>query len=163
MPEYLHPGVYIEEILGPQPIQGVSTSTTGMVGVTQRGRTEGKPVLVTSFADFRQQFGGYLEEPDDAERSRWALNDQEGGHWWRFPLAVKGFFDNGGLRLYVKRVVSSQATAAAVTVPTSVIQARPTGATPGPAVPGDPGGARPACGGTPRPAASRRQGQGRLG
>src|SRR5690348_187354 len=129
MPEYLHPGVYIEEILGPQPIQGVSTSTTGMVGVTQRGPTEGKPLLVTSFADFRQQFGGYLEEPDDAERSRWALNDQEGGHWWRFPLAVQGFFDNGGRRLYVKRVVSSQATAAAVTVPTSVIQARPTGVT----------------------------------
>ena len=129
MAEYLHPGVYIEEILGPQPIQGVSTSTTGMVGVTQRGPTDGKPVLVTSFADFRQQFGGYLDEPDDAERSRWALNDQEGGYWWRFPLAVKGFFDNGGLRLYVKRVVSSQATAADATVPTSVIEAGPAGAT----------------------------------
>jgi len=129
MPEYLHPGVYIEELLGPQPIQGVSTSTTGMVGVTQKGPTEGKPVLVTSFADFRQQFGSFLNPPDDdAERLRWELDDQQGGHWWRFPLAVKGFFDNGGLRLYVKRVVSSQATAAFATVPTSVITDRPPGA-----------------------------------
>jgi uncharacterized protein len=125
MAEYLHPGVYIEEILGPQPIQGVSTSTTGMVGVTQRGPTGGKPVLVTSFADFRQQFGGFLAEPDDAERLRWELDDQEGGFWWRFPLTVKGFFDNGGLRMYVKRVVSSQATAAEATIPSSAIQARP--------------------------------------
>jgi hypothetical protein len=149
MPEYLHPGVYIEEILGPQPIQGVSTSTTGMVGVTQRGPTEGKPVLVTSFADFRQQFGGYLEEPDDAERSRWELNDQEGGYWWRFPLAVQGFFDNGGLRLYVKRVVSSQATAAFVTVPASAIEPRPANVTQDPlrlvalAAPAPPAGAPP--------------------
>ena len=33
---YQYPGVYIEEIPGPQSIQGVSTSTTGMVGVTER-------------------------------------------------------------------------------------------------------------------------------
>ncbi len=38
MPEYLSPGVYVEEIdAGPRPIAGVSTSTTGMVGVTARG------------------------------------------------------------------------------------------------------------------------------
>ena len=38
MPEYLSPGVYIEE-LPPQlrAIEGVSTSTAGFVGVTQRG------------------------------------------------------------------------------------------------------------------------------
>jgi uncharacterized protein len=130
MPEYLHPGVYIEEILGPQPIQGVSTSTTGMVGVTEKGPTEGRPVLVTSFGDFRAQFGGFLDPPADAgERLRWELDDQEGGYWWRFPFAVKGFFDNGGRRLYVKRVVSSQATAASVIVPMSAIAARPPGVT----------------------------------
>src|SRR5215468_2082733 len=101
MPEYLSPGVYIEEVPGPQPIQGVSTGTTGMVGVTQKGPTAGMPELVTSFAEFRQQFGGYLDPPqDDAERVRWEHDDLEGGYWWRFPLAVKGFFDNGGRRLY---------------------------------------------------------------
>ena len=37
MPEYLSPGVYIEEQdTGPEPIEGVSTSVTGFVGVTQR-------------------------------------------------------------------------------------------------------------------------------
>ena len=38
MPEYLAPGVYVEEIqTGNKPIEGVSTSTTGLVGVTERG------------------------------------------------------------------------------------------------------------------------------
>ena len=42
MPEYLAPGVYVEEIAsGPRPIEGVSTSTSGMVGVTQRGPVGG--------------------------------------------------------------------------------------------------------------------------
>jgi phage tail sheath protein FI len=125
MPEYLSPGVYIEELLGPQPIEGVSTSTTGMVGVTQRGPTTGKPVLVTNFADFRRTFGGFLAEPDEAELAEWELDDQEGGFWWRFPLAVKGYFDNGGRRLFVRRVVSSAATSAEAEIPSSVVQARP--------------------------------------
>ena len=43
----------------------------------------------------------------------WANDPTEGGRWWLFPLAVKGFFDNGGQRLYVKRVVSSEAEPAA--------------------------------------------------
>ena len=128
MPEYLSPGVYIEEIPGPQPIQGVSTSITGMVGVTQKGPTAGKPLPVTSFAEFRQTFGGYLAQPDDGERLRWQFDDQEGGVWWRFPLAVKGFFDNGGQQLYVKRVVSSQASSAAAEIPSSMVAPRPPGA-----------------------------------
>jgi uncharacterized protein len=128
MPEYLSPGVYIEEIPGPQPIQGVSTSTTGMVGVTLKGPTVGKPELVTSFAEFNQKFGGFIDQPkNDAERLRWELNDREGGFWWRFPLAVKGFFDNGGQRLYVKRVVSSLATESEAAIPSNVIEAWPVG------------------------------------
>ncbi len=63
MPEYLSPGVYVEEKdAGPKPIQGVSTSTSGAVGVTLRGPSEGKPELVTSFADFVRKFGGYIPE-----------------------------------------------------------------------------------------------------
>ena len=39
MAEYLSPGVYIEEIeLGAKPIEGVSTSTAGFLGETERGR-----------------------------------------------------------------------------------------------------------------------------
>ncbi|MFE7132069.1 phage tail sheath family protein [Streptomyces sp. NPDC057638] len=110
MAEYLSPGVYIEEIdAGPRPIAGVSTSTAGMVGVTARGPADGKPKLVTTFLEFQNTFGGFLPEPDAGITGAWADNPDEGGRWWLFPLAVKGFFDNGGQRLYVKRVVSSAA------------------------------------------------------
>ncbi|MBP2330406.1 phage tail sheath protein FI [Kibdelosporangium banguiense] len=113
MPEYLSPGVYVEEIdAGPRPIAGVSTSTAGMAGVTVRGPSAGKPKLVTNFLEFQRTFGGFVPEPDVPVRDKWANNPTEGGRWWLFPLAVKGFFDNGGQRLYVKRVVSEGATAA---------------------------------------------------
>jgi phage tail sheath protein FI len=112
MAEYLSPGVYIEEIdEGPKPIEGVSTSTAGAVGVTALGPTSGKPVLVTSFAEFMRRFGGFLPEPDSTILNQWAPNSTEGGRWWQFPLAIKGFFDNGGQRLYVKRVFSRTAIA----------------------------------------------------
>jgi phage tail sheath protein FI len=132
MAEYLSPGVYVEEIdAGPKPIEGVSTSTAGAVGVTERGPsggglpggglTRGKPELVTSFAEFVRKFGGFLPEPDPGLFNQWALNASEGGRWWQFPLAVKGFFDNGGQRLYVKRVFSSTATPAEATLGQGVI------------------------------------------
>jgi len=92
MPEYLSPGVYIEEIeIGAKPIEGVSTSTVGMVGVTGRGRASGLPVLVTSFAEFQRKFGGYLG-------SKFVNNRY-------LPYAVDSFFRNGGQRLYVMRVL----------------------------------------------------------
>ena len=110
---YLSPGVYVEEVdSGPQPIQGVSTSITGAVGVTAFGPTTGKPVLVTSFADFTRNFGGFLPDPPSAIYNQWALDQVEGGEWWHFPLAVKGFFDNGGQQLFVKRVFAKTAAAA---------------------------------------------------
>jgi hypothetical protein len=89
----------------------VSTSTAGAVGVTAFGPTTGKPELITSFADFERTFGSFLPEPSSAIVNQWALNPTEGGRWWYFPLAVKGFFDNGGQRLFVKRVFSSTAVA----------------------------------------------------
>ena len=110
MPQYLSPGVYIEELdVGPHPIQGVSTSTTGMVGVTARGPTDGKPKLVTTFTDYQRIFGGFLPLPDAGRFSvpGAARRNLEGGAWWLFPLAVKGFFDNGGQQLYVKRVFAA--------------------------------------------------------
>ncbi|MFD7816089.1 phage tail sheath family protein [Streptomyces sp. NPDC059785] len=117
MAEYLSPGVYIEEIdAGPRPIAGVSTSTAGMVGVTARGPYTGKPKLVTNFLEFQTVFGGFLPEPDADVRDAWVNNPSEGGRWWLFPLAVKGFFDNGGQRLYVKRVASADAAPASGTL-----------------------------------------------
>lgn len=110
---YLSPGVYVEEVeAGPQPIQGVSTSVTGAAGVTAFGPTTGKPVLVTSFAEYTRNFGGFLPDPPSNIYNQWSLDSVEGGEWWHFPLAVKGFFDNGGQQLFVKRVFSRTAVAA---------------------------------------------------
>ena len=100
MPEYLSPGVYVEEVdTGPKPIEGVSTSTAGMVGVCERGPVN-VPTLVTGWADFMRQFGGILNR-----------RVFTGGTWY-LPHAVKGFFDNGGKRVYVVRVLPDTATAA---------------------------------------------------
>lgn len=97
MPEYLAPGVYIEEVpSGNKPIEGVSTSTAGMVGVTQRGPVN-MPTLTTSYADFVRKFGGYLDHRVFTD-NRDAL-----------PYAAEGFFTNGGQRLYVTRVVGTNA------------------------------------------------------
>jgi phage tail sheath protein FI len=112
MPQYLSPGVYVEEIdAGPRPIEGVSTSVCGAVGVTATGPTSGKPRLITSFNDFTRIFGGYLATPDTATVNTWSSADR--GAWWQFPLAVQAYFENGGQTLFVKRVFSSHAAASA--------------------------------------------------
>lgn len=99
MPEYLAPGVYVEEIdTGSKPIEGVSTSTCGMVGVTERGPVN-VPVLVTSVGEYVRWFGGLLR-PDDYDTHRY------------LPHAVGGFFTNGGKRAYVVRVLEGGATRA---------------------------------------------------
>ena len=101
MPEYLAPGVYVEEVdTGAKPIEGVSTSTAGFVGMTQRGPTSGLPVLVTSFPEFGRKFGGYLQ-----------LSASFNNHTY-LPHAVEGFFNNGGKRLFIMRVVGANATQA---------------------------------------------------
>jgi phage tail sheath protein FI len=100
MPEYLSPGVYVEEIsTGPRPIEGVSTSTTGFVGMTERGPEY--PRLVTSWLEYQRWFGSYLS-PDVSY----------------LAYAVQGFFDNGGKRLFIGRVVPGAASSGAVTPPT---------------------------------------------
>lgn len=104
MPEYLAPGVYVEEIqTGNKPIEGVSTSTTGLIGVTERGPVN-VPQLVTSYGEFRRRFGGYL--PTDE------FIDGGGRSHAYLPHAVEGFFLNGGKRAYVTRVLPDQASPA---------------------------------------------------
>jgi phage tail sheath protein FI len=97
MPEYLSPGVYVEEIeIGAKPIEGVSTSTAGFLGETERGVT--KPKLVTSWLEFQRVFGSYF------------------GAGKYFPYGVEGFFRNGGQRCYIGRIVKSSATAASLAI-----------------------------------------------
>jgi phage tail sheath protein FI len=104
MPEYLAPGVYVEEIeTGSKPIEGVSTSTAGLVGVTERGPAH-VPLLVTSFGDYFRLFGGSLDAID-------FVNPPGRGHYF-LPHAVEGFFVNGGKRTYVTRVIAQGAARA---------------------------------------------------
>ena len=89
MPEYLYPGVYVEEIdTGNKPIIGVSTSTAGFLGIAERGPVT--PTLLTSFGDYQRSFGSYVKDPDRTD------------HYLAY--AVEGFFQNGGLRCFVQRV-----------------------------------------------------------
>jgi len=103
MPEYLAPGVYVEEVdTGPKPIEGVSTSTAAVVGVTERGPRD-VPVLVTGVGEFQRWFGGRLPDADFRGQSH-------------LPLAVEGFFTNGGKRLFVARVADDAVATAAATL-----------------------------------------------
>ena len=83
---------------GASPMQGVSTSTAGFVGLAERGPVVGQPQLVTSFADYRRMYGGYLSEAACGTA--------------RFlPYAVEQFFLNGGSRAYIMRAVPADAKA----------------------------------------------------
>lgn len=102
MPEYLAPGVFVEEVSsGVKPIQGASTSTIGMVGVTERGPV-GRPILVTNFGDFLRAFGGFLDHREYP------------GERHVLPHAAQGAFDNGAGRIYVVRVLGKEAKRATV-------------------------------------------------
>ena len=104
MPEYLAPGVYVEEIqTGNKPIEGVSTSTTGLVGITERGPVN-VPQLVTSFGEYQRLFGGHLPAAE--------FTDGSGRIHAYLPHAVEGFFVNGGKRAYITRVLPDIATPA---------------------------------------------------
>jgi len=92
MPEYLSPGVYVEEVdTGNKPIEGVATSTVGFLGVAERGPLEA--TLVTSFSEYSRLFGKYVPNQYLAR-------------------GVEGFFQNGGKRCFIARAASNTATAA---------------------------------------------------
>lgn len=104
MAEYLSPGVYVEEYdSGVKAMEGVGTSTAGFVGMAQKGPVRGLPVLITSMADYRRRFGGYLSQ-------------QAYGELRFLPYAVEQFFNNGGSACYVMRVCPGDAKAAKVSL-----------------------------------------------
>ena len=110
MPEYLAPGVYVEETsFRAKSIEGVGTSTTAFVGPTRRGPVGaalGAPELVTSLTDFERLYGGLgnlalADMPDPTRLLNFVAH------------AARAYFDNGGSRLYVVRTANG-ATAASV-------------------------------------------------
>ncbi|HEX2078380.1 MAG TPA: phage tail sheath subtilisin-like domain-containing protein [Longimicrobium sp.] len=98
MPEYLAPGVYVEETsFRAKSIEGVSTTTTGFVGPTRYGPLDIEPEIVTSLVEFERTYGG---------RERLAFLDggaptEMDNFMWH---AARAFFEEGGKRLYVSRV-----------------------------------------------------------
>ena len=113
MPEYLAPGVYVEEVpAAVKPIAGVGTSTAGFIGVaadlsaawdpkTRTGMplrpngdpyaqaAAGTPVPIASWTEFTQKFGEIQQA------------NQYLAH------AVYGFFNNGGTRCWVARLAAA--------------------------------------------------------
>ncbi|GAA3650743.1 hypothetical protein GCM10022237_08120 [Nocardioides ginsengisoli] len=111
MPEYLAPGVYVEEVsFRSKSIEGVPTSTTGYAGMTAYGPVQftggpsaTEPRLITSFTEFERVYGGL--DP--------VLVDDGGVPTERDAFvahAARAFFLNGGSRLYITRVFVPGAT-----------------------------------------------------
>jgi hypothetical protein len=99
MPEYLAPGVYVEEVSFRQKtIEGVSTSTTGFVGPARSGPIFGEPELLTSFNDFERIYGTIepLEFSDTGPMDNFLAH------------GVRAFFEEGGRRLYVSRAYNGE-------------------------------------------------------
>lgn len=104
MPEYLAPGVYVEEVsFRSKSIEGVPTSTTAMAGLTHYGPVQypngpktSEPRLITSFTEFERAYGGLTPL------------DIDGGRICYLAHAARAFFDNGGKRLYVSRVFTAR-------------------------------------------------------
>lgn len=119
MPEYLTPGVYVEEVPSAiKPIAGVGTSTAGFVGIVadnvsmplKPGKDQDNantadyftvtkardPQAVNSWGEFKNKFGDF----------------QAGNE--TLANAVYGFFQNGGTRCWVNRVATIDAVNDAV-------------------------------------------------
>ena len=105
MPEYLAPGVYVEETsFRAKSIEGVSTSTTAFVGPTRKGPISGgtspsQPELLTSFGDFVRVFGGLTSLQFAGDEPNYLAH------------AVLNYFNEGGGRLYVLRVAQDAVAA----------------------------------------------------
>ena len=98
MPEYLAPGVYVEEVsFRAKSIEGVSTSTTAFAGPTRKGPVSGTPEVLTSYAEFERLYGGLKN------LSYASGNDANPNITNYLAHGVRAFFDNGGKRLYVAR------------------------------------------------------------
>jgi phage tail sheath protein FI len=85
MPNYLSPGVYVEEVeAGSRPIEGVGTAVAAFIGFAADGPFN-QPTPVSNWTEFTKQFGGFIDGAYLAH-------------------SVYGYFSNGGGAAYVIRV-----------------------------------------------------------
>ena len=94
MPDYLHPGVYVEEIAAPPSVGRMETDVAGFVGPTAfagagGGDLTGVPTSVTGLADFERLFGG--AGPSGADGTRLFVLHE----------SVRLYFQNGGRRCVI--------------------------------------------------------------
>lgn len=104
--------VIVEEEPRIRNVPALPTAVVGAIGVTERGPV-GQAVLVTSFEEFAETFGGFTPNSDLA-------------------LAVQAFFENGGQTMWIVRTVhytdintpaSKMSAAALATIPTAALAA----------------------------------------
>ena len=96
MPEYLAPGVFVEEVsFRSKSIEGVGTSVAAIAGPTRYGPVRGAPEVITSYNEYERIYGdpGSLTFGDEIHINYTAL-------------AARAFFENGGKQLFVARVVN---------------------------------------------------------
>ena len=92
MPNYLSPGVYMEEVdRGAKPIEAVGTAVAAFIGYTDKASDIkngqpvsllGKPTLVTNWSQYVAKFGAFVK----------------GAY---MPDSVYGYFANGGSIAYI--------------------------------------------------------------
>src|SRR5215510_8617285 len=98
MPEYLAPGVYVEETsFRSKSIEGVSTTTTGFIGPARYGPLDLEPDIITSLGEFERTYG-------DRQQLNYSGQKMDNYLWH----AVRAFFEEGGKRLYISRVFKAR-------------------------------------------------------
>lgn len=89
-PQYLSPGVYIEEVdRGSKPIEGVGTAVAAFIGFAPKGPVNA-PTFIANWTQYTQTFGGFMPGAYLAH-------------------AVYGYFNNGGGSCYVVRLPAGDA------------------------------------------------------
>lgn len=97
MPEYLAPGVFVEEVsFRSKSIEGVSTTTTGFIGPLRYGPVTEAPDIITSLTEFERSYGDGRQLAFNADAALTSHN-----FMWQ---AARAFFEEGGKRLYLSRV-----------------------------------------------------------
>ena len=103
MPEYLSPGVYVRKSARDRaPSRGSAPAPPALSARPSAGR---RWCACKSWLDYQRWYGGYLDNTITYT-----------------PYAVKGFFDNGGQRLFFSRVTRPGAGAASLQLDTSDAQ-----------------------------------------
>src|SRR5215472_11000675 len=89
------PGLYFEAVRPPPASSPLRTDVAGFAGRTRRGPL-GTAVRVTGWREYLQVFGGLLADADT-------------------PLAIRGYFENGGDAAWIVRLPAGRPPAEAGT------------------------------------------------